>query len=199
MTDTLTDNELIKRCLSDGDRSAWETFVRRYSRLIWNSIHKTFLSYSFQYTSEDVEDMYSAVFLSLVEKDFKKLKQFRGENSCAVSTWLTVVVVRMTIDFMRKDKRHHILKSDREDRDIWESIPDAKYRADTLIEEKQEKESLEISMAGLSPRDKMICDLLFNKGFSPEETAETLGLTPSAVYSRKHRIIGKIKKAIKDR
>lgn len=199
MTDNLADSELIKRCLSDGDIGAWETFVRRYSRLIWNSVHKTFLSYSFQYTNEDVEDMYSALFLSLVENDFKKLRQFRGENSCAVSTWLTVVIVRMTIDYMRKDKRHHVLKSDQEDGDIWESIPDTRYRADKLIEEKQERESLEISMAGLSPRDEMIYDLLYNKGFSPEETAETLGLTASAVYSRKHRIIGKIKKATKER
>lgn len=197
--DNLTDSELIKRCLSDGDRAAWEAFVRRYSRLIWNYIRKTFHSYSFQYTEEDVEDIYSTLFLSLVEDDFKKLRQFRGENSCAVSTWLTVVTVRLTIDYMRKDKRHHILKSDHEDRDIWESIPDTKYRPDKLIEEKQKSESLKISMAALSTRDEMIYNLLYNKGFSPEETAETLGLSVSAVYSRKHRIIEKIKKNITKR
>ena len=125
------------------------------------------------------------------------LRQFRGENACAVSTWLTIISVRKTIDYMRKDKRHHVLKSDQEDRDIWESIPDTKYRADKIIEEKQEMESLKVSMAELSPRDEMIYNLLYNKGFSPEETAETLGLSVSAVYSRKHRIIGMIKKNIK--
>ncbi len=197
MTDNLTDNELIKRCLSDGDRAAWEAFVRRYSRLIWNSIHKTFYAYSFQYSREDVEDIYGTLFLSLIDNNFKKLRQFRGENACAVSTWLTIISVRMTIDYMRKDKRHHVLKSDQEDRDIWESIPDSKSRADKLVEEKQMGESLKISAAKLSSRDEMIYDLLYNKGFSPEETAKTLGVPVSVVYSRKHRIIGMIKKNIK--
>ena len=199
MTDQRTDNELIKRCLHNGDREAWEAFVRRYSRLIWNSIHKTFHSYSFQYTEEDIEDIYSTLFLSLVENDFKKMRQFRGENSCAVSTWLTIITVRLTIDYMRKDKRHHVLKSNQEDKAVWESIPDSKYRVDKLIEEKQMDESLKKSMAALSPRDELICDLLYNKGFSPEDTAKMLGLSVSAVYTRKHRIIGKIQKNIKDR
>ncbi len=198
MADQRTDNELIKRCLHNGDREAWETFVRRYSRLIWNSIHKTFHSYFFQYTNEDIEDIYSSLFLSLVEKDFKKLRQFKGKNACSVSTWLTIITVRLTIDYMRKDKRHYVLKSDQEDRDIWESIPDSKSRADKLVEEKQMGESLKISVGTLSSRDEMIYDMLYNKGYSPEDTAKKLGLTVSAVYTRKHRIIGKIKKNIKD-
>jgi len=55
------------------------------------------------------------------------------------------------------------------------------------------------SLASLSPRDGMIFDLLYNKGESPENAAQTLGLSAALIYSRKHRIIEKIKKNIGDR
>jgi RNA polymerase sigma-70 factor (ECF subfamily) len=197
MKHDLADRELIKRCLFKEDREAWEIFVRRYSRLIWKSIHKTFFSNSFPYVKEDAEDIYSDLFLSLTDNNFSKLRQYRGDNACAVSTWLTVIAVRMTIDYMRKDKRGTIVKSTREDMEVWEAIPDNKYRADKLVEEKQKGESFRKSLSVLSPRDRMIYDLLFNRGYSPEETAKTLGLSISIVYSRKHRIIEKIKENIK--
>jgi len=196
MTDTLSDMELITRCIFDGDRAAWEALVKKYSRLIWNSIHKTFQIHSFSYSREDAEDMYGSVFLSLLEKDFNKLKQFRGDNACSLSTWLSIITVRMTIDYMRRDRGNLIVTPAQEDRDIWDVIPDSQYRADTLIEKKQASAHLKKSIDLLSARDRLIYDLLYNKGFSPELTAETLRLPVSIVYSRKHRIIEKIKKYI---
>jgi RNA polymerase sigma-70 factor (ECF subfamily) len=196
MTDNLSDSQLLNRCIDGGDKAAWEAFVKKFSRLIWNSIHKTFSTHFFSYSREDAEDMYSSVFLSLVDRDFNKLKQFRGDNACTLSTWLSIITVRMTIDYMRRDKRHMAVNPGEEDREIWDVIPDNRYRADTLVEEKQADEHLKKSIDLLSVRDRLIYDLLHNKGFSPEETAETLKLPVSIVYSRKHRIIEKIKKNI---
>ena len=199
VTDNATDLNLIQACVNGDNKAAWETFVKKYSKLIWSSIHKTFRRYSFQYTAEDGEDMYSAIFVSLVENDFNKLRQFRQENSCSLSTWLTIISVRKTIDFMRKDKRHLSAEPTREDQDIWDIIPDIKYQADHLLERKQADEHLRKSLASLSPRDGMIFDLLYNKGVSPEDAAQTLGLSAAMIYSRKHRIIDKIKKTISSR
>jgi len=191
-----TDLSLIQECINGDNKAAWEAFVKKYSKLIWNSIHKTFRRYSFQYTPEDGEDMYSAIFLSLVENDFKKLRQFHQENSCSLSTWLTIISVRRTIDFLRKDKRHLSAEPAGEDQDIWNIIPDFTYKADQLLERKEADENLKKSLSSLSPRDGMIFDLLYNKGVSPEDAAQTLGLSANLIYSRKHRIIEKIKQSI---
>ncbi len=197
MIENLTDFELIQKCLDNEDKAAWEAFVRRYSKLIWNTIHKTFHTYSFRYSNEDTEDMYSSAFLSLIENDFKKLRQFRRENACTVSTYLTIITSRMTIDYMRKDKGRFMIEPIREDGEVWEKVPDGKFRPDELVEKKQVDESLKRTIDSLSPKDGMIYDLLYNKGISPEDAAKTLGLTVSAVYTRKHRIIEKIKKNMK--
>ena len=196
MDSNLTDRELLKKCLNDGDRSAWEAFVRQYSKLVWNAIHKAFNSYSFRYSQEDLEDMYSSIFLSLIDNDFKKLRQFRNENSCSVSTWLSIISVRMTIDYMRKDKSRFIVEPSGEGIEILELIPDDTYKADNLLEKKQKINNLHKSAGNLLPKDKMVYDLLFNKGLSNEDTAKLMGMPVNTLYQRKRRIIEKIKKDV---
>jgi len=138
MTD-ISDIELIKKCIEDNDKAAWEVFAERYSKLVWNTVRKTFNKYAFQYNQEDIEDMYSSVFLSLLENDFKKLRQFKSKNACSVSTWLAIIIVRMTIDFLRKDKSHLNADSAREEIDIWDFIPDNSGRADKVMENVQQE------------------------------------------------------------
>ncbi len=168
--------------------------MRRYSKLIWNTIHRTFHTYFFRYSNEDAEDMFSALFLALINDDFKKLRQFRSENACNVSTWLTIITSRMTIDYMRKDKSRYVVTPNDDEKDIFDIVPDNRCRADRLIEEREDHEILNKKIAALSPTDGIIYDLLYNQGFSPEDTAKTMGLSVSAVYTRKHRIIEKFKK-----
>jgi len=190
------DLELIRKCLSDGDGTSWEVFVKRYSGLIWSAIYKTFSAYDFQYAKEDMEDLFASVFLSLIDNDFHKLRQFRSENACTLSTWLTVVTARMTIDHMRKDRRHFFVESAIEGLDILDTIPDGRLGAERLCEDKQAREGIKKTLEVLTPQDRKIYDLLYNRGVSPEETARTLGLPVASVYSRKHRIIGKLKKNV---
>ena len=196
MKDSITDLELIKQCLEADGKTAWEIFVRRFSRLVWNSVHKTFHTYSFSYTAEDAEDMYGAIFMALLDNDFRKIRQFRSDNSCTLSTWLSIIATRMTIDFMRKDRSRYHVDTAEEDREIWDLIPDHTYRADNIIEKKQGEESLKRCIQQLTERDRLIYDMIFRKGISLEDTARILNMTVSNIYSRKHRIIEKIKNHI---
>ncbi len=142
--------------------------------------------------------MYGAIFLSLIENDCRKLRQFRSDNSCSVSTWLSIISVRMTIDYMRKDKSRYIEEQKEVERDIWDMVPDLSSLADDLLEKKQIHKILKKSVESLAEKDRMIYDLLYNQAFTPENTAQALGMTMPALYSRKHRIIQKIKKNMED-
>ncbi len=115
----MPDDEIIRKCLNDEDGSAWEGFVRDYSRVIWGAIHRTFHACSFAYSPQDTEDVFSCVYLSLIENDFRKLRQFRGENACSLSTWLSVIAVRKSIDYVRKDKSRFFAEPVEGDRDIF--------------------------------------------------------------------------------
>lgn len=198
MTVEISDGELIKGCVSGEDRASWEIFVRKHSKLIWNSALKTFRAYTFPNSKEDIEDVYGLVFLSLIENDFRKLRQFRSENACSLSTWLTVVTVRKTIDFIRRDKRHLILEPQTEGTNILDHVLHNGQNPDIELEEKEKDIAFNKALHMLSPQDKLLYDLLYNWQFSPEESAKILCLSLNTVYSKKHRIIERIKKNIKD-
>ena len=93
------DNSLLERCLAQ-DKKAWDVFVDRYNRLIYNAIVQTLNKYSFAIENQIVDDLFQTVFLSLIEYNYKKLRQFQGK--CKLSSWLHIIAVRITINFLRK-------------------------------------------------------------------------------------------------
>jgi RNA polymerase sigma factor (sigma-70 family) len=192
--DTIHDQELIARCVTGRDDDAWELFVRRYSRLIWSSIHKTFRFSSFLYSQEDVEDVYSSVFLSLLDNDYVKLRMFESRNACTLSTWLAVVTVNRTIDYLRKQKLSS--KTRDEDSSPLEDFVDRRESVETLLMEKQKNDAFGRAVAALSEQDRQVYNLLYIHGFSPDKAAHAMGLSLTAFYTKKHRLIEKIKKSL---
>ncbi len=88
------DRELLKRCLA-GKPGAWERFVDRFLGLVVHVIRHTTQARSIRVTRQDVEDLASEVFLSIIADDFGLLRRFRGESSLA--TYLTVVARRIVV------------------------------------------------------------------------------------------------------
>ena len=196
MPDELLDRELLTRCISRGDENAWEQFVRAYSRLIWSAIHRTFKASSFIYSPEDVEDLYSSLVVSLLEDDFRKLRQYQARNSCSLSTWLTVVTVRKTIDHMRRQRtRPHAMMCP-DDGSVAETIADNGQNIEQFLIHAQENETLARSIDSLTNGDRQVYDLLYQRGLTPEAAARDMGTSAAAIYTRKHRLIEKLKKSL---
>lgn len=189
----LSDTEIITACLTDTGAAGWENFVRVYSKLIWSCIHRTFRASSFWYSAEDVEDVYSTIFLSLIDKNGKKLRQFQNRNACRLSTWLTVVAVRQCIDYMRRQRRGRMQSFD-EDPVFFESLADERSNIEVSLTEHQQHESVKKALASLPLKDREIFDLLYTQNLSPEAVARKLGISVASFYTRKHRLIEKIKK-----
>ena len=106
MTDKKPDSEdleLFKKC-AQGDKKAWKLFVNKYSCLIYSSIHKIFKIKNFRYTKDDVDDLFSDIFLKLFENNCKKLHQFEGKNGCSPATWISTIATRIVLDFLRTHK-----------------------------------------------------------------------------------------------
>ena len=188
----ISDADLIARCVVHDDIDAWGHFVRQYSKLIWSCIHKTFRTSSFHYAMEDVEDVYGAIFLSLLENNCKKLQQFQSRNACTLSTWLAVVSVRQTIDYLRR-QRHYRTASSEEHGDLLETIADGRANMESVLMEKQQNEVFEKKLDSLSSQDRAMFDLLSSADIKPEVAAQRLGISTASFYTRKHRLIEKFK------
>lgn len=102
----------------------------------------------------------------------------------------------MTIDSMRRDKGHLTVEATADGRDIWETLASPEERPDRSIEKKNLSLLLGQEIRLLPPRDRLICQLLFIRGKTADETAALLGLSVDLIYSRKHRIMARLKKSL---
>ena len=184
------EKKLLKRCLAK-DKKAWDAFVERYERLISNAILQTLNKYSVDQADRIVPDLFHTVFLSLIEDDCKKLRQFKQKSQ--LSTWLHVIAVRVTIDYLRKESKHLLLDGDKvlpEDGEItnWDPLPDV------LMELKQEREIFQKIKKLLTSREQLFIELYYTRELASSKIAAILKTTENNVYQLKNRIREKMKK-----
>lgn len=187
----MDEKELLKSCINN-DHNSRDRFVEQYSRLIYHSIHTTFRKYFRDYTDEDVQDLHGEIFISLFERDCRKLRQYRGINNCSVAQWLRVIAIRMTINHIRGDRQLSSL----------DHMPGGDVRQggtvegetvlDTLITE-EKRAALFRLINELSPQDRLLLKYSVQKALPAEKVAALMKISVNAVYIRKNRIIARLK------
>ena len=182
----MTDKEktLIASCVK-GEKASWDNFVLQYSALVYHTIRKSFALHHAQFNDDVVEDLYQEFFVSILRDDFKKLRQFKGERGCTLASWVRLVTVRMTIDFLRKHEPDYAQVSD----DIRSTCPDL---AESLVSRQREASLLQ-AIQSLPPRDRLILQLSFRENLPPQDIAGTLKMSVNAVYTQKSRILDKLR------
>ena len=91
-----SDNDLLAGCL-EGRKESWDSFVERFSKLIYWGIHKTLEDSSFQGRTELVDEIFQEVFKQLLEPQrLKSLRDLKG-----LRKFLTVMACHLTMDKIR--------------------------------------------------------------------------------------------------
>lgn len=196
----MDDLEFVRRCVKR-DRSSWEEFLKRYSRLIYNYIYSVLRTKgTYQFNPNDVNDLFQEIFVSLTKDDFKKLKSFKAINGCSLASWLRQVTINFTIDYLRKVKPTISLDEEIDEdfslKDIL--VDDAPFIKDTLTQ--QEKlVNLKDCIEKLDSHDKYFLELHINQGLKLEELKEILKLSRGAVDMQKARIIARLRECFKSK
>ena len=186
------EKELLERCLTQ-DKKAWETFIDQYARLISHAIVQTLHKYAFSPVNEVTPDLFHTVFLSMIEDNCKKLRQFRGK--CSLSSWLHLIAVRVTIDFLRKQSEPLSLNGETGPHGSpKEEIPNGDPLPDQMIELKDEKRLFEEIKQGLTAKERFFLELYYSRELPTARIAKILNTTENNVYQLKNRIREKMKK-----
>jgi len=185
------DNSLLEKCLAQ-EKKAWDSFVDRYNRLIYKSIVQTLKKYSFTIENQIVDDLFQTVFLSLVEFNCKKLRQYKGK--CKLSSWLHIIAVRITIDFLRKQSIHCSLNGEtKEEKSIKESIANGNPLPDELIDQEEEKMIFNKIISKLNTREQLFVELYYSRELPSAKVGRIMNITPNNVYQIKSRVREKMK------
>ncbi len=194
------EKNIIARCLT-GEKQAWDEFVAKYHKLVYNSIYRTLELTGYKIEPDLINDLYQEFFVSILNDDYYKLKKFKWKNGCSVATWLSVIARNMVLDFIRKNS-----KSKAKEESIDKETIDAEGKAslkDLLIHsektvrdelcDEEDVDRLQKIIEKLSAEDKNLLEMLYYQELSSEEIAVILNKSVDALYMQKKRLLEKLK------
>ncbi len=191
---TNDDLEFARRCVS-GDPKAWDDFIDRYAKLLYSAVYATLrLKGCSVRMHEYAGDIFQDVIVFLRNDAFKKLATFQGRNGCSLATWLRLVTVRYTIDYLRKQRTSVSLDAaDESGRRLADLLASGGISARDSVIEKDVLLKLSECVDRLSGEDKYCLELLFYQRLMPVEVARTLGVSRQVVDVRKMRLLEKLR------
>ena len=156
-----------------GDRGSWAEFVRRYTRLV------SFAVRGIARDPQEVEDLTQDVFVRLCKDDFRLLRSF-DPTRAGLSTWITIVARSTARDAMRRHRPASV---------PIDAVPEARFAIDPI----EPVSKLKLPEALLSPRQREILSMLYDRDMEVAEIAAALGIDPQTVRSAHHKAMIKLR------
>ena len=186
-TDSITDEELLRKFVDLGDRGSIETLIRRYQHELYNYLRR--------YLADDnlAEDAFQLTFVSVFQKaaQFDLTRRFRP--------WLYSVATNQAIDLKRRDKRraHQSLdisspQTDARSNSQAATIPDYRCSESDPLMDAELREQMRAAIDEVGEPGRSALELIYLRGLAYKEAAEILNVPVGTVKSRVHSAIRKL-------
>ncbi len=179
----------LARFAREGDESAFEEIMRRYSRRVFHYASKFFRQRSL------VEEAAQEVFL----KAFTELDSYEGRGS--MEGWLTRITTNTCLNMLRSSKRRpELTVSDLTDDDTnW--LDNNLAAAATERHQSSERGLAAADLAGrvlqtLAPDDRLVLTLIDGQDASVDEVAQMTGWSESKVKVRAFRARRRMRESV---
>jgi RNA polymerase sigma factor (sigma-70 family) len=156
-----------------GENDAWEAFVRRYAGLVVAAVRGVARE------AAEVEDLAQEVFLRLCKDNFRLLRSFDPARA-GLSTWITIVARSTARDAMRRHRPVSV---------PIDAVPEGRLAIDPV----EPVRKLKLPEALLSPRQRQILTMLYDREMDVSEVAAELGIDPQTVRSAHHKAMIKLR------
>lgn len=156
-----------------GEKAAWDAFVRRYGGLVVAAVRGVAMMHA------EIEDLTQEVFVRLCKDDFRLLRSY-DPSRASLSTWITIVARSTARDGMRRRRADAV---------PLEAVPEAQLAVDPV----EPVEKLKLPEALLSPRQREILAMLYDREMDVAEIARALGIDPQTVRSAHHKAMVKLR------
>lgn len=185
-----TDEEriLLYDCLFCCQR---EALIVRYWRLVESTVIKMFALKGTPCTQDGIEDMRNEIFLNLLEKNCRKLWQYKDGQGRSLAGWIIMIASQTVLaEFRNKGilnstGRPNLIPID----DVFDlaASPDPPYDL------KEQEQILHTAMDDLPAKSRLILKMYYFHGLSFETIARYLKMKKGAVYTAKSRALDQLK------
>ena len=159
--------------LIDGDKGAWDAFVRRYAALIMAAIRGV------AQDGGEAEDLSQEVFIRLCKDGFRLLKTYDPARA-GLTTWLTIVARSTARDALRRRRIQGV---------NIEDVPEAALAVPAV----EPVDRLSYPQELLSPRQREILALIYDRDMDVAEIAARLRIDAQTVRSMHHKAMLKLR------
>ncbi len=181
------DDELI-RAAQKGDRSAFDSLVRRYDRSVLR------LALHMLSNEQDAQDVHQDAFI----KAYRHLSNFRFE--CSFYTWLYRIVTNLCLDQLRRRKSRRedpgtVLDAAGDEMDLMAHVPDDRAGADPAreLQRKHQHAAIQDALAELTPRERTVFELKHYQGLKLRTIGEMLSTTEETAKNTLFRATRKLR------
>jgi RNA polymerase sigma-70 factor (ECF subfamily) len=181
------DDELIREA-QRGDRSAFDSLVRRYDQSVLR------LALHMLGNEQDAQDVHQEAFL----KAYRHLGNFRFE--CSFYTWLYRIVTNLCLDHLRRRKSRRedpatVLDSRGDEMDLLSNISDTRAMANPAreLDRKLMAASINEALGKLTPRERTVFELKHYQGLKLRTIGEMLSTTEETAKNTLFRATRKLR------
>jgi RNA polymerase sigma-70 factor (ECF subfamily) len=194
------DRRLASRCAS-GEREALEALVNRFSDLVYHAVKHTLILKCVPHTQQDLEDLHGSVFLHLLDKECRKLGQYRGTNGCSLASWIRLIAIRTVLNHLRAQGMDSFSWGDRRRpiEDLQSEVTADGDVTSRMVEKEEEVRMVEEAIHRLPAKEKLLMRLHFEKGLALEEIAEVMHFSLQNAYTIKHRATKRLRAWVSER
>ncbi len=182
--EAMEDIDLLQTVLQ-GDQLAWSVFYDRFRNLMIACVSRVCVRVGARLQPDDLSDILAEICMNMVAKDYRRLRLYRVDGGCSVSSWIGVIATSTAHDHLRKERRRRL--EPMQDSDIERVAPPVEGPDITLID-RQQRAFVDQALTCFSQRDRRFVELYFVDAMSPEAIAKEMGVSVSTVYSKKAKI-----------
>lgn len=185
---TLSDQQLLDVVLGR-DELAWRELLRRFRPLVFRCITKVASRYDAVLAREDVNEIFGDVCINLLRDDMRKLRLWDPNRGSKLSSWLGMLAINTTYDYLRQTSRRPML-------DKLDEAPERPGNDPSALEQLLDKERWDyvtnLLSQEFSARDRRFVELYYGQGLLPEEIARAMRISVKTVYSKKNKVRTKL-------
>ena len=175
---------LVGRCCAQPpSREALAELVRLYGPLVLQTVTWTFRHHC-RHREHEAGDVFQQVFVSLMENRCSRLKSFDPSKG-RLSTFLAAVARNAALNAMGSVRSGIV--------ELTDEIVDGGSGADEWLERVEMSDKVESVIAECTAAERLFFHLYFEEFMPPGEIATVLGVSVDSVYSKKAKLIDKIR------
>jgi RNA polymerase sigma-70 factor, ECF subfamily len=177
-----------------GDDLAWAVFYDRFRNLMIACVSRVCLRSGVRLQADDLSDILGEACMNMVSHDFRRLRLYKIDGGCSVSSWIGVIATSTAHDHLRRERRRRL--DPMLDSDLERVAPPVEGPDCTLMD-RQQRTFVDQALIKFSARDKRFVELYFVEAMPPEAIADEMGVSVSTVYSKKAKIKSRLKRLAK--